>query len=74
MMISKVCKRKWAWNGLRNKPQHLGSGDDEKSRGLKSMAYVTKFSVVLCQFSTLSRPFDRTAVDKICGAVDTGNR
>jgi hypothetical protein len=63
MMILKVCKTKWTWNGLRNKPQHLGSGDDEKTRGPKSRAYVTKFPVVLCQFATLSRTFGRTAVD-----------
>jgi hypothetical protein len=41
----------------------LGSGDDEKTRGLKNMAYVTKFPVDLCQFATLYRTFGRTAVD-----------
>jgi len=34
-----------------------------KNKGLKSRAYVTKFPVVLCQFTTLSRTFGRTHVD-----------
>jgi len=63
MMISKACRRKWAWNGFRNKFQHLGSGDGEKTRGVKSRAYVTKFPVVLHQFAKLSRTFGRTRVD-----------
>jgi hypothetical protein len=63
MMISNVCRRKWAWHTLRNKSQHLGRGDDEKTRELKSRAYVTKFPVALCQFATLSRTSGGTHVE-----------
>jgi len=41
----------------------LGSGDDEKTRGLKRRAYVTKLPVVLRQFAKLSRTFGRKRVD-----------
>ena len=62
-MISKVCRREWAWNRLKNKSQHFGSVDDEKTRGLKSRAYETKFPVVLCPCAKLSRTFGRARVD-----------
>lgn len=41
----------------------MDSGDDEKTRRLKSRAYVTKLPVALRQFAKLSRTFGRTRVD-----------